>query len=168
LLPGREVAALVDLVEVDQVGIGFLGPAARGLVLLAGKDGHGNRDGDALGVEEATTIFPIQARRRNSCVRQPVKRDVVEDLVTRQFARIARGPVQGLGYRRGRLAVGIVVVEKPCGQADGRIRDAVQRLRAPESALYNCKDFTYQEDAQRVYDRDPSDPYHLGEDIEKR
>jgi hypothetical protein len=162
------VAAFVDLVVMDELGIGTLGPAARGLVLLAGKDAHGHRNGDALGVEKATLIFPIETRCGDPRVRQPVKRDVVEDLVTRQFARIARGPVQGLGYRRGRLAVGIVVVEKPCGQADGRIRDAVQRLRAPESALYNCKDFTYQEDAQRVYDRDPSDPYHLGEDIEKR
>ena len=29
LLPGREVAALVDLVEAGQVGVGTLGPAAR-------------------------------------------------------------------------------------------------------------------------------------------
>jgi hypothetical protein len=29
LLPGGEVAALVDLVEVDEVGVGTLGPAAR-------------------------------------------------------------------------------------------------------------------------------------------
>ena len=26
---------------------------------------------------------------------------------------------------------------------------------------YDCEDFTYQEEAQRVYDRDPSDPYGL-------
>src|SRR5207248_6012504 len=30
LLPGGEVAALVDLVEVGEVGVDFLGPAARG------------------------------------------------------------------------------------------------------------------------------------------
>src|SRR5215218_6077439 len=113
LLPRGEVAALVDLVEVDQVGVGLLCPAARGLILLAGKDAHGYRNGDALGVEEATTIFPIQTRRRDPRSRQPIKRDVVEDLLTRQFAGGARGPVQGLGDRRGRLAVSIVVVEKP-------------------------------------------------------
>src|ERR671917_329006 len=30
-----------------------------------------------------------------------------------------------------------------------------------EGDLYDCEDFTYQEEAQRVYDRDPSDPYGL-------
>ena len=30
-----------------------------------------------------------------------------------------------------------------------------------EGDLYDCEDFTYQEQAQRVYDRDPSDPYGL-------
>src|SRR5215213_6475012 len=119
LLPRREVTALVDLVEVDQVGVGLLGPAPRGLVLLAGKDAHGNRDGDTLCVEKATPIFPIEPRRRDPRVRQPIKRDVVEDLVARQFARVTRGPVQSLGDRRGRLAVSIIVVEQPGGQADG-------------------------------------------------
>src|SRR5215218_3600596 len=114
----RRLTRLVDLVEVDQVGVGLLGPAPRGLVLLAGKDGHGNRDGDALGVEKATPIFPIEPRRRDPRVRQPIKRDVVEDLLPRQFARGARGPVQSRGDRSGRLAVSIIVVEKPGGQAD--------------------------------------------------
>ena len=44
LLPGGEVAALVDFVEVDEVRIGLLGPAARRLVLLAREHGDGNRD----------------------------------------------------------------------------------------------------------------------------
>ena len=122
------MTTLVDLVEVDQVGVGLLGPAPRGLVLLARKDGYGNWDGDALGVEEAALVFPVETRRGNTRVRQPIERDVVEDLVARQFARGARGPVQGRGDRRGRLAVGIVVVEKPGRQADGRIRDAVGPL----------------------------------------
>jgi hypothetical protein len=30
--------------------------------------------------------------------------------------------------------------------------------------LYDCSDFTYQEDAQGIYDRDPSDPYGLDAD----
>ncbi len=30
-----------------------------------------------------------------------------------------------------------------------------------EGDLYDCEDFTYQEEAQRVYDRDTSDPYGL-------
>ena len=118
LLPGRKVPALVDLVVVDEFGIRPLRPTPRGLILLARKDAHGNRNGDALGVEEAALVFPIETRRRDPGVRQPVKRDVVEDLVTRQFAGGARRPVQGRGDRRGRLAVSVIVVEKPSGQAD--------------------------------------------------
>ena len=87
--------------------------------MLARKDAHSDRDGDTLGVEEATLVFPIETRRRDPRVRQPIKRDVVEDLLTRQFARGARGPVQSRYDRRGRLAVSIIVVEKPSGQADG-------------------------------------------------
>src|SRR5215468_12754106 len=94
LFPGREVAALVDLVVVDEVGVGPLGPAPRRLILLAGKDAYGHRDGDALGVEEAALVFPIETRRRDPRVRKPVERDVVEDLLPRQFARGARSPVQ--------------------------------------------------------------------------
>ena len=30
-----------------------------------------------------------------------------------------------------------------------------------EGDLYDCEDFIYQEQAQRIYDRDPSDPYGL-------
>jgi hypothetical protein len=119
LFPGREVAAPVDLVEVNEVGIGPFGPAPRRLILLARKDAHGNRNGDALGVEEATLVFPVETRRGDPGVREPVDRDVVEDLRTRQFAGGARVPVQSRDDRRGRLAAPIVVVEKPGGQADG-------------------------------------------------
>src|SRR5262244_147636 len=119
LFPGGEVAAPVDLVVVDEVGVGPLGPAARRLILLAGEDARGHRDGHALGVEEAELVFPVQTRRRDPGVRHPVERDVVEDLLTRQLAGGARGPVQRRGDRRGRLAAGIVVVQQPGGQADG-------------------------------------------------
>src|ERR687894_1786916 len=119
LLPRREVTTPVDLVEVDEVGVGLLGPAPRGLICLAGKDARGHRNGDALGVPEATLVLPVETRRRDPRVRQPVERDVVEDLVARQFACGARGPVQGRGNRRRRLAATIIVVEKPGGQADG-------------------------------------------------
>src|SRR5215470_14920646 len=54
LFPGGEVAALGDLVVVDEVGIGPFGPAARRFVLLAREDARGHRNGHALGVEEAT------------------------------------------------------------------------------------------------------------------
>src|SRR5687768_101667 len=48
LLPGGKVAALVDLIEVDEVGVRLLRPTPRRLILLAGKDAHGHRNGDAL------------------------------------------------------------------------------------------------------------------------
>ena len=97
LLPGGEVPALVDLVEVDEVGVGLLGPAPRGVVLLAGEHAHGHRNGNALGVEEAALVLPVETGRGDPGVRQPVERDVVEDLVTGQLARGARGPVQSRG-----------------------------------------------------------------------
>jgi hypothetical protein len=33
-----------------------------------------------------------------------------------------------------------------------------------EGDLYDCEDFTYQEEAQAVFNEDPSDPYGLDED----
>jgi hypothetical protein len=50
------------------------------------------------------------------------------------------------------------------------LRMSWDSLREPEPALaqspsegdlYDCEDFTYQEEAQVVYDQDPSDPYGL-------
>jgi hypothetical protein len=41
--------------------------------------------------------------------------------------------------------------------------DSVPSASAQED-LYDCPDFEYQEDAQAVYDRDPSDPYGLDDD----
>jgi len=107
------VAALRDLVVVEEFGIGALSPAARRLVLLAGKDAHRHGDGDALGVEEAALVLPVETGRRDPRLRQPIERDVVEDLVTGQFAGVAGGPVQSVDDRRGWLPVSIVVVEKP-------------------------------------------------------
>src|SRR5687768_5633916 len=68
LLPCREVAAPVHLVVVDQLRICALRPAPGGLVLLSGEHGYRNWNGDALGVEESTFVFPIQARRGDAGV----------------------------------------------------------------------------------------------------
>src|SRR5687768_739640 len=84
LLPGGEVTTLVDLVVVDEAGIRPLRPTPRRLILLARKHAHGDRDGNPLGVEEAAPVFPVETRRGDARVREPVERDVVEDLVTRQ------------------------------------------------------------------------------------
>src|SRR5215203_3026752 len=119
LFPRREVAALVHAVVIDELGISALRPAPRSFILLAREDGDGHGNGDTLGVEEAAPVFPIEAGCGDPRVRQPIERDVVEDLVTRQLARGAGGPGERREHRGGGLAVRVVVVEKPGGQADG-------------------------------------------------
>src|SRR5687767_13408555 len=123
LLPGREVVALVDFVEVDEVGVGLLGPAPRRLIELSRKDADGSRNCDALDVEEAKVVLPVETTRGNPGVRQPGERDVVEDLVSREVA-------DGLTWERpcDVLVAVRIVVEHPGGESDGRIGEAVQGL----------------------------------------
>ena len=94
------MTAPVELVVVDEVaGIRALGPAPRGLVELVGEDADGKRDGDVLGVEEVRLVLPVEAGRGNPGVRQPVQRDVVEDVVSRQGA--LQGSLKGLSTSPG-------------------------------------------------------------------
>src|SRR5215212_2036907 len=60
LFPGREVAALVELVVVDEVGICLLGPTPRHLIEIVRKDAHGYGHGDALRVEEAKRVLSVE------------------------------------------------------------------------------------------------------------
>src|SRR5580765_3026150 len=93
LLPGREVPALVDRVEVDDIGIGLLDPAARGPPDLARERRERERDrrrGQRLGARGRRVrpvSLPVRTGRRGSGARQPVERDVVEDVVTGQIPR---------------------------------------------------------------------------------
>src|ERR1700682_2635610 len=109
---------------MDEFGVRFLYPAARGGVDLIWKDADGIRDGDVLGGEKGKLVFPIETTRRDSRVRQPVERDVVEDVVSRKALGLAAKDA-----RHERLTV-FVVVEYPGRQADRRICKPVQRLRA--------------------------------------
>src|ERR1700722_6775743 len=84
LLPGGEVPALVELVEVDELGERSFGPTPWGLIDLVREGAHGDRDGDALDVEEGELVLPVQAGRRDRRVRQPVERDVVQDVIARE------------------------------------------------------------------------------------
>src|SRR5271170_501888 len=122
LFPGREVAAPVGLVVVDEVVIGPLGPAPRGLVALAGKGADGRRDRHIDRVVEGDLVFPVQAGRGDRRVRQPVQRDVVQDIVPGQGAcgmPVDGVPEHGRGDRRRGLPVTVTVVQKPGSQADG-------------------------------------------------
>src|SRR5215831_11756581 len=59
LLPRRKMAALVDLVEIDQLGISLLRPASRRLIVLTRKNGDGGRNRDIGGHIEVDFVFPI-------------------------------------------------------------------------------------------------------------
>ncbi len=63
LLPRGEVVALVDLVEVDQVAVRALGPTPRRPVEFTREDADGRRHVDALDVEEAELVLPVETGR---------------------------------------------------------------------------------------------------------
>src|SRR5260370_12558564 len=98
LLPGCKVVAPVDLVEVEEPGVGFLSPTARRLVELSREDAYGSRNLGALDVEEAEPVLPVETTRGNPRVRHPGHRDVFEDFVSRELANaVAReGPCDAL------------------------------------------------------------------------
>jgi hypothetical protein len=81
------VSASVDFVEVDQVSVGAPRPCFRGAIDLIGKhrDRHRQRNLGGLlrGREEDALAagLPLEPRRRGSAVRQPVPRDVVQEIV---------------------------------------------------------------------------------------
>src|SRR5262245_18627449 len=117
LLPRREVGALVELVVVDEVRIGLLRPTARSRVDLVREDAHSYRDLDAPGVEEASRrlvrIVPVEARRGDCRVGDPVERDVVEDVALRQPLGLS---IEDAGDH---LLAARVVVNHPGCEADG-------------------------------------------------
>src|SRR5258705_5416950 len=128
LLPRREVPAFGKLVVVDELGIGLLGPALGGRVDLVREYAHGDRDLEAADVEEASLGhlpgIPVETSRRDRGVRQPVHRDVVEDVVSRETFLLS---VEDALDERVALRV---VIQDPRGQADGRVHETVDRLRA--------------------------------------
>src|SRR3954469_24010718 len=94
LLPRREVAALVYLVEVGEVGVRLLDPAARGREDLVGERGEADRERDfrrSLAGRKCFSLslseLPIPPRCRGPGARQPVERDVVNDPVPGEMTR---------------------------------------------------------------------------------
>src|ERR1043165_5816472 len=83
LFPRREVAALVDLIEVDEVFVGSLYPGARRTPEFAGEDreSRGNADLSFVG---GARVFPVEPSSGGPSVGDPVKCDVVEDRVSRE------------------------------------------------------------------------------------
>src|ERR671914_2400018 len=112
LLPGGEVAAPVDLVEVGEVGVDRLDPAARGSPDLAGERREADRNRDRrrslagrTGCGQELSELPVPPGGRGAGARQPVQRDVVEDAVP---GEIARG--LAVDERAGDLEVAVRVV----------------------------------------------------------
>ena len=76
LFPGGEMAACVGLVEVDQVVVGLLGPAARRLDVLLGKHRDGGGEGYVGGgveVSAGLVLLPVEPRRGGGGVGEPVE-----------------------------------------------------------------------------------------------
>src|SRR6266849_5704687 len=91
LFPRREVSALVVPLVIEEVWIRACCPSLRRRVDLVREDGDGNWNLDAPDVEETArwllTGLPIQTGGGDRGVGQPVKRDVVEDVVARHSFR---------------------------------------------------------------------------------
>src|SRR5207253_5442517 len=71
LLPRGEVATLVDPVVMNELGIGFLGPALRHLVKLVRTRGHCGGDRDGSRGNGRALAFPVHASSRGSGGREP-------------------------------------------------------------------------------------------------
>src|SRR5215472_17316415 len=120
LLPGGEVAAPVDLVEVGEGGVRLLDPTARGPEDLAGECGEADRYrdcGSSLAGREGlgSSPLPVLPRRPGPGARQPVQGDIVDDVVPGQVTR-RLAVEEGAGDLV--VAVG-VVVEHPGREGDG-------------------------------------------------
>src|SRR3954452_25543852 len=89
LLPGGEMATPVDLVEVREVGVGHLNPAARGSPDLVRErreaDRYGRRrrrlNGEA---GPCSSVLPVVPVGGGPGALQPVERDVVDDVLPGQ------------------------------------------------------------------------------------
>ena len=86
------MAALFDLVEVSDVRVGVLNPAARSpenspgnVVKPTGSDTGAGAWPAARAV--GSSAFPVRPGRRGPGARQPVQGDVVEDVVPGEVAR---------------------------------------------------------------------------------
>jgi len=82
------MSTFAELVVMDQFGVRPLCPASWGWKDFFGENAHGNRDGDAFGIDmpKFAPILPLETGARKRRVRQPGDRDVVEDVVARKAA----------------------------------------------------------------------------------
>src|SRR5262249_29094736 len=94
LLPSREVCAFGVFAVVDEIHIRFFCPTLRRLINFFSKRAHAYGKLDASRVEESACRqimlrVPVKTRRRDRGIRQPIERDVVENIVATQSFRLA-------------------------------------------------------------------------------
>src|SRR5262249_32927279 len=82
LLPGRKVGTRRMLVVKDKVWKCLFRPVSGDRTNLFGEGADDDWDLDAFWRKECEFVFPIEAGRRYGCIRQPVKSDVVENLIS--------------------------------------------------------------------------------------
>src|SRR5215208_4441140 len=99
---------------IDQIRIGLFRPAPRNWTYFIWERTYDHRYGHALRRKEGQLVLPVQARRRNAGVGQPVERDVGEDVVARQTLRCA------IENARDQLVAPDVVIDDPGRQAGRR------------------------------------------------
>ena len=124
LLPSGKVAAFRVPLIVDQLGVGLFGPTPRGRTYFIREHTHDRGDDDAFRCKEGELVLPIEARRRNTRVRQPVERDVVENVVPRKALGLT------VEDTCDQLIAPNVVVEDPGREADRGIPNTVLALIA--------------------------------------
>ena len=122
--------AFVELVVVDEFGIRAFRPARRSLVQLFREDAHGNRDGDAFDSEErnlALECLPIEASPGNRGVRQPGKRDVVEDIISCQAFGLPAPWTVGLVSGSTIFSCSMIEPGQPCVTMSGNAFSCFER-----------------------------------------
>src|SRR5262245_48279428 len=107
---------------MDQFWIGLLCPASRGCVDLIWERAHGGRDRDTFRSENGELALPIETSRRDRRIRQPIERDIVEDVVACQAFGFS---VEDSCDQRQAASV---MIEHPGGEADRGVCKRVQRL----------------------------------------
>lgn len=102
---------LIEPVVVDEVRVSPLCPSTWSFVQLFGEDAHPYRDRDPLGRKELQLTLPIEASGRYPRLCQPVKREVIQNVVLRNAAELS---VKHAGNER---ITACVVVKHPRGKA---------------------------------------------------
>src|SRR6185503_5789729 len=74
--------------------------------------------------EKRSLVFPVQSRRRDARIRQPVKRNVFQNVVSRQPLR------HTIKHARDHFVTKRVVIDYPCSQTNRRVSESEECLRA--------------------------------------